>query len=80
MSLGGKICFDQCDGEGKHSPKSMPKAQSVSEETIAALEREEVGQYSFVKVPKHTGQSNSWVASNFEEWQSEYETLATRFV
>ena len=80
MSLGGEICSDQCDGEGKHTPKFMPKAQSVSEETIAALKSEEVGQYSFVKVPKHTGQSSNWVESNFEEWQGEYETLATRVV
>ena len=58
----------------------MSKAQSVSEETIAALKKEEVGQYFFVKVPKHTGRSNNWVASNFEEWQGEYETLATRVV
>ena len=36
------------------------------------MEREEVDQYSLVKVPKCTEQSNNWATSHFEEWQRDY--------
>ena len=56
----------------KHSSQFSPKTQSIPEEMIAALERKGVDQYSLVKVPKRTEQSNNWATSNFEEWGRDY--------
>ena len=51
---------------------SRPKLSLSLKRQFAALEREEVDQYSLVKVPKRTEQSNNWVTSNFEEWPRDY--------
>ena len=53
-------------------PSSRPKLSLSLKRQFAALEREEVDQYSLVKVPKRTEQSNNWAASNFEEWRRDY--------
>ena len=50
-------------------PSFRPKCSLSLKRWFAALESEEVDQYSLVKVPKRTEQSNNWAASNFEEWQ-----------
>ena len=70
--LGRKICFDRHNGERKPPPSSYPKLSLSLKRRFAALEREEVDQYSIVKVPKCTEQSNNWAASNYEEWQRDY--------
>ena len=51
---------------------SRPKLSLSLKRQFAALEREEVDQYSLVKVPKRTEQSNNWTTSNFEEWPRDY--------
>ena len=53
-------------------PSSRPKLSLSLKRRFAALEREEVDQYSLVKVAKHTEQSNNWAASNFAEWRRNY--------
>ena len=53
-------------------PSSRPKLSLSLKRRFVPLEREEVDQYSLVKVPKHTKQSNNWAASNFEEWRRVY--------
>ena len=53
-------------------PSSRPKLSLTLKRRFAALEREEVDQYSLVKAPKHTEQSNNWATSNFEEWRRDY--------
>ena len=53
-------------------PSSRPKLSLSLKRRFAALEREEVDQYSIAKVPKRTEQSNNWAASNFEEWRRDY--------
>ena len=49
-SLGGKICFPR-DGERNAPPSSRPKLSLSLKRRFATLEREEVDQYSLVKVP-----------------------------
>ena len=71
-SLGGKICFDRSMEKENTPPSSHPKLSLFLKRQFAALERQEVDQYSLVKVPKHTKQSNNWAASNFEEWRRDY--------
>ena len=72
MSLDGKISFHRHDGEGKRSPSSHPKLSLSLKRQFAVLEREDADQYSLVKVPICTEQSNNWAANNFEEWWRDY--------
>ena len=53
-------------------PSSCPKLSLSLKRQFAALEKEEVNQYSLVTVPKHMEQSNNWAANNFEEWWRDY--------
>ena len=53
-------------------PSSRPKLSLSLKGQFAALEREEVNQYSLVKAPKRMEQSNNWAASNFEQWRRDY--------
>ena len=53
-------------------PSSHPKLSLSPKRQFAVLEREDADQYSVVKVPKCTEQSNNWAANNFEEWRRDY--------
>ena len=59
--------------EKENAPPSSHRKLSLSlKRQFAVLEREDVDQYSLVKVPKCTEQSNNWAANNFEEWRRDY--------
>ena len=62
-------------------PSSHPKLSLSLKRQFAALEREEVEQYSLVKVPKRTEQSNrpGAILKSGKETTTE-ETPAARFV
>ena len=45
---------------------------SLKKKRFAALDTNEMDQYSRIKVPKRTEQSNNWAVRNFKEWQRDY--------
>ena len=59
--------------EKENAPPSWhPKLSLSLKRQFAVLERENVDQYSLVKVPKCTERSNNWAANNFQEWRRDY--------
>ena len=67
--------------KGNTPPSSHPKLSLSLKRRFAALEREEVEQYSLVKVPQRTEQSNGpRVILNSGEETTTEETPEARFV
>ena len=59
--------------EKENAPQSShPKLSLSLKRLFAVQERENADQYSLVKVPKCTKQSNNLAANNFEEWRRDY--------
>ena len=58
--------------EKKNADPKKKLSLSLKAKRFAPVDSKEVEQYSRIKVPRRTEQSNNWAIKNFREWQKDY--------